>query len=691
MKYIKNIISFLLLLAISICIGEFYQIHISEIPNNKFITFSSVDKKQTQEFYRDLVTIANNNNVTIYYANVDSNINFTTTDVTIYYSDKKVCDFFEEEYFINSGVSKSIFLSNGNVEFKALDKSSTYISKDVCFYLICEEINGTNFLNEIEKKYDVDNYSFSNADPTFNKSTAFYIQTILWIIAYSIVLIVNLYDIMISQKELAVRLSLGERKIVLYLKRIFYDNTIYILNFIIAFYGLSKFTNTLFSFKISIQFFSGMLILNSFLSLMLCKIDIKKAFTGNTSTKPILIFSYVLKLITSILLVLVLAIGIGKTVQTHNLRKMDKFLSYFKEYYFIDMSYSIKNSNIEDETAVLKYRLQKEFFDNKSAIVQSEFIDFGKLSDNQEHKGLVCNKNTEDYLKEIIPELKNKKLEHKMYVLIPEYKNYKNDYDMIIDFAQPDLNGNKGYIFFHKYETEVILYKPNITLVAFNNTEASKIDLYKNPIIYFSYLDESNLEIQNPYGTLVERKLSDGGLYENWIGGINNVAYDNCLMIRATDDELISFAIKNNFSFENDYFNKLNVYDNYIHSLLRNEKTLVMMYLLMLILLIMESLLVSNVVKLEYNINSKELAIKRILGYSILQKNKKIFLLTSIVVITGFVSSILICIIYSIVNTLLFLLLGYLVLSTIEILVILYYIIKTEKIEIIKILKGDGL
>lgn len=691
MKYVKYLISFLLFLSISVCIGEFYQIHISEMPNNNFITFSSVEKRSTKEFYRNLVKTADKNDVIIYYANVDSNSNFTKTNVTIYYSDKKVCDFFENEYLINRGISKSIFLSNGMVEFKDLLESNTYISKDICFYLICDENNGKNFLDEIENEYEVDNYSFVNEKPSFYNSKAFYIQLVLWIIAYSILLVVNLYDIMLIQKEVAVRFSLGERKSALYVKKVSIDSVIYILSFILAFYGISKFTNSLFSHKLSILFFLGFLILNLLFSLILCKIDIKKAYTGNSLTKSILISSYAFKIITSILLVIVLGIGIGKTFQVYNLKNIEDTLTDFKEYNFIDMRYSVSNPNIEDENAVLKYKLQKEFFNNKGAVVQSEFIDFGKLSDGKEHKGIVCNKNTEDYLREVIPELKNKNFDSKMYVLIPEYKNYENDYNLIVDFAQPDLNGDKGYLFFHNYEIEIITYKPNVSIIAFNNTASSKVETYKNPIIYFSYLDESDLVIQNMYGTLAERKIADGGLYEDWIGGINSVSYDNCIMIKATDNELEVFARNNNFSLENDYFSKLNVYENYKQSLLRNEKILIMLYGLILIFLIMESILIGTVVKIEYNINAKELAVKKILGYSILQKNLKIFLLSIIVIVIGFIFSVILCSLLRIVTTILFLFLGCVMLSLIEILFIFYYIVKIESTQVVKILKGDSL
>ena len=113
--------------------------------------------------------------------------------------------------------------------------------------------------------------------------------------------------------------------------------------------------------------------------------------------------------------------------------------------------------------------------------------------------------------------------------------------------------------------------------------------------------------------------------------------------------------------------------------------------LLAIVFFVMEAVLIQTVVRLEYSIRAKELAVKKILGYSILEKNKKILLTTLLVIAVGFLGAVAACIALHITVAIGFLLLGGLLLSLLEVCVVVHNIVRTEKTEVVKILKGDSL
>ena len=355
----------------------------------------------------------------------------------------------------------------------------------------------------------------------------------------------------------------------------------------------------------------------------------------------------------------------------------------YKDYFFIDgMSYE-DTVDMRDMRAAMLYKLQKAYF-SQSAL-QSSYIDDCQLHDGKVHQGVVCSKNAEAYLREIIPELQEKPLGEKMYVLTPQYAGCENDYPNLREWAQPNLNGDKGYVFCHDYDVEFVPYTQDVSMVVFDSNEASRTLTVKNPVIFFSGLEESDLHIADIIGT-AERKSEGIGVSERWTGGLAPTPYTGNLMLRIPSEDLSAFAAENHFN-----YTLLNVYENYQQSVKRAEKICLMTGLLAIVFFVMEAVLIQTVVRLEYSIRAKELAVKKILGYSILEKNKKILLTTLLVIAVGFLGAVAACIALHITVAIGFLLLGGLLLSLLEVCVVVHNIVRTEKTEVVKILKGDSL
>lgn len=690
MKCFKYIISLLLFCMIAVCVGEFYQVHISsEAYFTNFFTLAPISAEDRQSCYRDLLQTAEENNVCICFSDMENDANFAKTDITLYTSDMRISEYMNEVYGIREGTSKSIFLSQGHVQFKDLRQEenfqalSAFIGRTMYFGMIGAPEDTQSFLREVESRYRLERCAAGNPDWNFYTSLTFYIQLALWLIAYAILLVISLYDMKLMQKECAVRYSLGERKGVLFAKKAVFDVLFFTAGFFAVFSAASKFTESLFFFKLSILFFVGFLLLNTFSTALIFTVDIKKAFGGNVASKSVLSASYMLKILTSILLVIILGVGIGQFSKLLALKQQDAVLQNYKDYYFIDGMSVEETVDMRDARTAMLYKLQKEYF-SQSAL-QSTYIEDCHLHDGKVHQGVVCGKNSEAYLREIIPELQEKPLGEKMYVLTPRYAGCESDYSNLRELAQPNLNGDNGNVFCHDYDVEILPYTQDVYMVAFDTNESSRTLTLKNPVIFFSGLDESNLHIADIIGT-VERKSEGIGVSEHWTGGIAPAPYTNNLMLRIPSEALSAFAAENHFN-----YTQLNVYENYQQSVKRAEKICLMTGLLAIVFFVMEAVLIQTVVRLEYSIRAKELAVKKILGYSILEKNKKILLTTLSVIAVGFLGAVAACIALHITVAIVFLLLGGLLLSLLEVCVVVHNIVRTEKTEVVKILKGDSL
>lgn len=682
MKYIKYLIALISFLAVLICTGEFYQIHVSESGGGDFAVFSLDEDADLKEFYECVQNTAEENKISAVCKTVNSEGSGLQSKITFYFSDLNSADEYAGTLKIKEGYSKSLFLNGTNIAFDEITKCSQ--DGDVYIELIGNKNSEQAFVDSMSEKYDVNMQSLKGERAGYFSSEAFIIQIVLWFIACAVIAVLALYESMMVQKETAVRCSLGENPIKIYLKKILTDSVVLTLLFFASLLFSSAFTNSLFAFGISAALFGVLLLVNALALLPILRVKIDKAFSGVSGSVPLLSASYTLKLITCVLTVIVAAMAIGSVSEVMKIKKQGDFFEQYKDYSYIQMLPKSGSLNAKTPTATVKYRLQKEFFAN--TLLQTHYTNLLGLSDGVERELILCNQNAKDNLLKAIPGLTEEKLsEEKMYVITPDYPGYKND----IEFALPDLTGGKGYFFCHNYEVETITYDTDIVLPAVNgNAGRIRCELYENPVILFSNLDESKLSIPNDYG--IFKGIDEETGVEIWDGGFDIPYYDQFLMFNVTDSDIDNFLDKYGLELSGGAYSKTNVYENFEAEHDRAEKMMGIFLVLFLVLFFLETALISTVIRLDYSVNAKELAIKKVLGYSVFEKNRKIFVITIGVMALGIISAVVISLVYKIANPFT-VATGCGVLSAAEIIIIVLNIIKTEKAQLVKILKGGSL
>lgn len=686
MRCIKYLVAFFALFAIALCTGEFYQVYLLEIPNRDVVTFSLPEEASVERFYASLQEEAAACGVSAYRVDEASDENLIRTDVTVYCSDEKAKQYLREACLVEPGVYKSVFLSEANVRFAQL-KDCRVAGKTVFISLLGDVCGEQALIDQMSVQYAVETQSTGNRGGGFYSSEAFLIQLALWGLACTIIAVMGLYEVMLARKETAVQYSLGERPVRLYLKKILLDSAVFLLLFAAVFRGLSQFTHSLFAFPVSMGMLGALLVVNALALTPLLRVDLRRAFSGVGGSHALLSASYAMKLLTCVLTVVVAAAGIGVAAEMLELKKQGDFFKKYRDYSYISMRPAVEDLTVRDESAVLLYHLQRECFREGNVVLQSTYTTFQNMGDGKSREGIVCNRNAKDNLLESIPGLKEEMLgEEKMYIILPSYPGQEKDLKKIMDFAQPALDGDAGYFFCHKYEIELISYDGPANLVALDDSNSGTGKICRDPIIYFSNLDESKLTIPYEKGKL----LRSDGFASEWEGGLGYGPYCPYLMFRLTDAEISDFARRNGFSLTEDYYSKTNVYESFVQTDIRAEKVLILLGILFFFLFLLEVVLISTVIRMEYSVNAKELAVKRVLGYGVLQKNWRIFAATFSVIFLGLAAALTMSLLLELASPLA-VIAGCVLPAAAESAVILWNIIKTEKAQLVKILKGGSL
>lgn len=277
---------------------------------------------------------------------------------------------------------------------------------------------------------------------------------------------------------------------------------------------------------------------------------------------------------------------------------------------------------------------------------------------------MIANKNALGYLKENMRDLDGVDFQKEIYFLIPD--KYRKDNGLIEELKEWVTNFEGQYFAF---DFDVIYYKDNVKLVAINEQNFNGSCYLRNPVIIYNNIDASkaNYEIDTEW-------------FKN--------SYEYNIMYALSEPEWQSFIDENHL--ENEIHSITNVYDNYLYHWTILKRTAWISFALCLLALCLESIVIQYIIKLEYEANAIELSLKKILGYSIWEKNSKIVILTLAASIISVVASCVIGIVLRLSETK-FMVLGGILIGIMEMAMIFWNIQKIEKANIQKILKGGSL
>lgn len=657
MKAIKYTISFCILFIGMLIIGES---HIFRL-NNFYTQFANTtmylqENTNSQEMIRDIVNAASRNHVEV-FTFLRTPLSTSAAEFDIY-GTSNVESFFNDEMNIFQQQYESMFLGSIFFSFHEFDNIPD-IDKFHDFFVIGDMTQVQSFKMDLIDKY-AGNHPKEGFTDTGSRNTA----VSIWLLITIVILLLTYYDVIFQKKENLIRISLGERIATLIWKNIVLDSAALLVFFSIALWFLSRYTYVFFEFSISIILFGFLLAANGLLYLNLLAYNLKEVFSNVKGSRKLLSLTYSLKLITAVITIFIISSNIAFIFESYSLYKQKSFFEDHAGYFYTRLEYRLvlnEDGSITgrgDESTNVQAAFYKEFFEKFNATVLTSISNFSR------GPGVMSNRNALSYLSSRIQELRNLPLHKDIYFILPDSLNGDTT---IFNELKEAVRFYEGDRFIYNYD--VIYYHDNVRIISIDENSVYGSKQLENPIIIYNNLTADQL---------TKRTQDDA----------QKVNYVHDIMYRINNEEFERFVKEHNL--QDQLVAKTNVLDNYSKNWVIAKQILYMNFVFSALVLFLEFIIIGSILKLEYEVNAIELTLKKTLGHGLLEKNKKIVLLTLITTLASMGAALIAALVLGL-DEVWFLVTGGLTLLLAELVIIARYIRKIEKANVQKILKGGNL
>ena len=654
MKRLKTIVSLLLFVLATVLSGELYQQYLHDF-TNQFYYFSINDNGERERML-DCALSACRQKRTDVFALHKIALSAKNTVITIYTTDTME-EVLRKQYNITDGKKISLFSGNTEVIFKDFTECTNRNIESFYFSGSMEQVLSTKSI--INDDFTT---SYIHSEDMIGNEIYVYV---IWGIAFLVILILTWFDIEFSKKELFVRLSMGasHRKIVI--KNILLDSLLFLSEFLFVRQMYESQFNACYDERVLCCIFGVFIVLNSSLHLILLKNNYKQIIYGANINTKMLSNCYIIKAISLIVAIMLLSINIEIINTNTKYWRMYDTIDKYQGYSFISLEVDTSDcSDVIEEINYINNIEAQIFFDllfqNKIALASSD----ATIDSAEEHNIIYVNQNTQgiEWVKELI---KNEK-ESDVYFIIPEQLYNEEN----LNFAHTVLSN--GFGDYSKSATfEIITYNDLENTLFFESVKSSIIPygfhLEQKPfLIYCNFSYNVQYSIEATWATQTM-----------W----------NDIMFRISDQDIQTIYDKYEDIISINTIGVVERCDEYRYMFAR---IVALNSIISIFMMLLEIVIVTTIIKMEYIVNAKEYMVKKFLGYSTWLKNRALFLLNLFSAGVGLFTTIIMSLMfgvtkwqYNIVATIVFVLA--------EATLMFYYTKKTENTSIQKVLKGGGI
>lgn len=599
-------------------------------------------------------SIAKENNVIIFTKL--SNLEQGHTDI-IYYTSSDNINKLSEKLGITSGKVRSSVYEDINISYKSFEELNADEILDWSVYGSEQDIS--RYISQIKA---LDGYYIFYNKEKINIEN--YIPFMLCILLIVIMLLSSYFNAIYEKKEFTIRVIHGDSSYKYILKNILFDALIYLSVFFILYYFLRQYTVLVSIYKNIKWMYIALCVLNCFAYFPLFKFNSREVIYGYQHTQKITSSLFIVKAISTIVVAGIITSMCVITSEIGDFYKARKFFENHKNYIALDFisdgdyKTAIKNN---DMSSIQNY-MQKEG-ERKNDLVNSQKYNYICITDigiDSEYKVMYCNNRAMNYLQTVITELSDISIdEYDCIMLLPDSikESSKEEY---INYMKEEFESVENY-YPEEKNIKLISYKPKNKILCMKLS--GEFDYLSEPAICISSDTKEKYNINTNY-----RSLVDSMLFE----------IDN------TDE------IEPLFSDASVKVIGYNAYEKY-KSDFRIYITLIIVSLILLILMIIYYILIiALLIRFEYDLKAKELALKKVLGYSILRKNKNMFIQSFVVFIIILVSETIFAFVTKSISIPV-VILQCTILFMLDISLLAVNIKKIEKKQLVKILKGGAL
>ena len=685
----KFIIAFILFLSAALFIGEVYSFFLSDFESKYANTGYWAIADDEEEKIKDMVIEMTGEDFPVFALEKEPQGAFSRT-VTVFANEAGKSALVSGIMNIREGEKKSFFTGTTTFIFEDFANVPAERLREIWYPATREEI-ADKTPSELEE------YSGGFIrDPMPDDSK--YVILAIWAVIAIILLFLTWYDIVYSKKEQIVRIVLGADSSALILKKISQDIICYSLAAIIAFTLARLLTNTFFHIWISLLCLAVFFLLNSGLIFFKMgrasrRIEIK----SSNATKKTLNASLGIKLILGIISVSVLSITIGLANEGIKLKSQSDTYENMKGQAHVRVSYPFDFEKMDDRAEYWEgdtidqplntdeqlednfFRYASKYLDLSIAVfaIQELYMEEDKALGK---KTILANIEGIKAHKDAFPEWDQMSNNEGNYLIVPKGTD--------ADFIQEKLllPGRDGEFRFDG----IFEYSKDVKIISEYWQEPLEIRYsfeVKNPIIVLDSHDYSNLPIYPPTYELQDSPRNDlNGLLISGdlssvvqFSSVNNdreliEGFAKALNSEIIDPELMEYEIVD-----------LNSWYDELWGLI--GRAMLIALVLTALLLLLKSLVTIIILNLEYEVNAKELTVKKVMGFSIYERYNGMFKQSVVLFAVMIIIPALAYFKFGVgIGTYIFL--GWLIVLVSDILLMLSIIRKSDKARITKVLKG---
>lgn len=603
MKCVKFVITALLALFCFVMSSELYQLHLQMFSNQYFyIDIENEDRSQVCS----IVASAAKKYSEYVFAIERQNVDAFHSRITIY-ADEDTRNILSREQNIAEGEASSFF--SGSTEVVLLPFSDVVNDESVVRYFFTGSKDTVssirqNIYSQVATSY-IHKDSVSVADKLIYG---------IWIILFGLILLLTWADMQFSKKSDFLKISMGSSVGKMIFGKILVD-----IVFNVAIFGAvyAILQSRLFlSYKLNFALYALLIffVLNSLLYLTLLKVDYKEVIYGANINGKLLANAYLLQAIVVILMVVSLSSNLVA------IRENEKELAPYNTIEQLDGYTSLSITPIEGgQSSESVVELEASIY--LEAYLQDKVLLSTFCAALDDELIVVLN---EAALNTVVSSagVFQEDLKSDFVVYIPENRYSEIDsYD--IEFAAATTAST--FFGLESYSFEAREYS-HVDVVYFDLRNVSELtfgsDLISDPIVVYCNLSKARINELLMNNTAIDF----GDRWTNIIFDINDTSFFS----KSIKDRLADVQFRSVIELCNQYKSNL------VRGVLLNS-------VLSAFLLVLNVMLISVIVKIEYLVHSKEIALKKILGYSVLQRNIAILFLNvlavSIACITGTILS----------------------------------------------------
>lgn len=616
MSKVKYIISFFLILSSFLFIGESYTYYIENFQDNYVMIHYYLETGDLDsEMNAHIQLQATEFNTNVFALEKIDNGAFDRTIVV--YGDEEVGATLKADWNITEGYIRSFFSGTTKILFKDFSHANEKAMSN-CYYIntTAEHLYDMVYPNMVQYSGSIQSIG-STSDGTF-------VVIGVFTIVLAFILLLSLYDIAYNKKEYCIQLLHGSSLNVLIKNKVIKDVIGIILATVLAFILSGVFTVSAFKWEVSVI----CIIIALFINAIFIIIGMKKInpyqLKSNTGSK-ILNYSLLFKCLVSIITVIALTSTAGLIIEGIKLYSQKNYYKTQENTVHIDIDYPYDYAKFGDPNETMDPI--EQVIDN-FIIYSYKYLDcslvyytssYAEIAPKYGNKYIYANLQGVKRYEGFIEEWDEISSQEGNYILVPDNIEVSHVLEEIPTITGVTLDNIEG----------IITYKAGLSVIAESRIEEEFEYSYevKNPIIFLDTYDYGNLDNYSVTYSMKKNDEHKGIIYNR-----SRYLYQ-FISIKNMEEELSAFsnvlegeAIKSTLV----EISTINISDWFDGLWELRNRSLLISIILTILLLVLDIQTAILVLRMFYETNAKELTIKKVLGYSILERFKSIFLITGV-------------------------------------------------------------